>query len=104
MRVGHTKLSIPLCSNRRDILPAMAQHPRHPDHFVEEFVHPPDIVFIKELATIIEEASDFSEVHVLENHDETELAQDRQKIFDYTRAAKRPGRDAANSHGFVDVL
>ena len=63
---------------RRNVLPPMAQHLRHPDEFIEEFCRPSDKTFIEELSIFPKDFADISKIHVIENRNETELAHDRQ--------------------------
>src|SRR5262249_35389776 len=89
---------------RRNLFTAVTKHARHPDELVEEFVHAPDKSIVEQFAPFIEKRTDFSEVHVLENCNETELARHRQEALDYPRAAKRSSRDAANPNRLVNVF
>src|SRR5437588_9233882 len=76
---------------RRNILPAAAQHPRHPNQFVEEFCSPSDKAFIDQFAVFAKNFGGISKINVVENGDEPELAHYRQKRLDHTRTSERTG-------------
>jgi hypothetical protein len=90
--------------DRRNILSAVPENARHPNQLIQKFIDASDIFFIEQLALFIKKRLHGSEVHVLENDDETKFTHDRRKIFDYPSPAEWSVRNATNSDRLMDVF
>jgi hypothetical protein len=88
-----------------NILARKTQGSRHPDQFVDEFLHSSGIARISNPARRrIEQRASVAEVDVREDRHQPQLAQNGEQILNHARAAEWPGRDAANARCLVNVL
>src|SRR5262249_23208613 len=84
---------------------AKAEHSRHPDEFVQEFVEAIPVGRISDLAcSRIKKFSDVAEIDVRKNRDHSEFAQHRKKILYHARAAEWARGHTANPGGLMDVF
>src|SRR5215212_8999734 len=89
---------------RWNVLSPVTQHLRHPNQLVEKHLDAPEKIIVEKFSAFIENHSDVSEINVLENRNQSELAHNGQERFDHSRSAERARRHATNADSLVDVL
>src|SRR4051794_5884431 len=91
-------------SNRRDVLTAVPQHPRHPNKLVQKLTNSASVILIQKISLFVEYFPNRSKVHIRKSDYEAQLTHDLDKLLDHTASTESAGRYSANSDCFVDVL
>src|SRR5882724_2180147 len=87
------------------ILARVPKRSRHPNKFVEKFVHASGVSRIGNFARSgIEKPPRGTEINIRENRDQSQLPHHRHQTLDHARAAEWTRRHTANANGFMDVF